>query len=333
MPTTPFERCGLLQLGPVLKRLRWGGRRLQTALGKPLGDGEDYAESWEVSCHPDGLSVVNGGPFDGQSLQSLVAQFPQAILGDRRRGDEFPLLVKFLDVNDRLSVQVHPDDEQARRFRPGEKGKTEAWVILDAQPGSLLFVGLKPGVDCDRLQRSLEEGTVAECLHSFPVAAGDSVFVPAGTVHAIGEGMLLAEVQQSSNRTFRLFDWGRLDADGRPRPLHIDEALACIDFSRGPVDPVTPVVLSEANPRTERLVCCPYFDMRRHTADSAFSIPSAGSFHVLMALEGNVTVASGEDRVLLPKGQTVLVPACCESVTVFPENGPATLLDAFPGVR
>jgi mannose-6-phosphate isomerase len=323
---------GLLEFPPVLKRMRWGGRRLGTVLGKQFGEGDDYAESWEVSCHPDGLSVVRGGPFDGRTLQSLVREFPEAILGSNRRGDEFPLLIKLLDASDRLSVQVHPDDDQAAAFQPGENGKTEAWVILDAAADSLLYAGLKPGVDRDRFRESIADGTVADCLHGYRVSPGDCVFVPAGTVHAIGEGILLAEVQQSSNLTFRIHDWGRLGRDGEPRPLHVDEALACIDFTRGPVAPVSPRVITEANPRSELLVSCPYFEMRRHTATSPFELATGGSFRVLLVLEGSAEVTAGDDRCRLGKGNTLLAPASCESVRIAPKGGAVVVLDVSSGV-
>jgi mannose-6-phosphate isomerase len=323
----------LLEFAPVLKRMRWGGRRLETVLGKPLGEGNDYAESWEVSCHPDGLSVIRGGPFDGRTLRSVVREQPEAVLGRRRNGDEFPLLIKLLDANDRLSVQVHPNDEQAAALHAGENGKTEAWVILESQPESLLFAGLKPAIDRERFRQSIEDGTVADCLHSFPVSPGDCVFVPAGTVHAIGEGILLAEVQQSSNLTFRIHDWGRLGTDGQPRPLHVDEALACIDFTRGPVDPVSPRVISESEPRTELLVSCPYFEMRRHTATTTFELPPRDSFRVLMVLHGAAEIIAGDDRRRLVTGRTVLSPACCGAVRVVPEgDAGVVVLDVASGV-
>ena len=322
----------LLKFLPVLKRIRWGGRRLQTVLEKNLGEGNDFAESWEVSCHPDGLSVVDGGPFDGRTLESLVKRDAESILGANCRGDEFPLLIKLLDANDRLSVQVHPNDQQAAQFPPGENGKTEAWVILDVRPESRLYVGLKTGVDRSRLKQALDDETVAECLHTYTVSAGDCVFIPAGTVHAIGEGVLLAEVQQSSNLTFRLFDWGRFGTDGQPRPLHIEQALACIDFDRGPVDPVVPAMIADENPRTELLVNCPFFEMRRHTSASEFAIRTHGSFHVLLVLDGEATFSVENDHVTLRTGETLLTPACHPSVEIAPGNDAVVVLDAFvPG--
>ncbi len=204
-----------------------------------------------------------------------MAMHGRQLCGTERRLHQFPLLVQFLDASDRLSVQVHPNDVQARFFDPNENGKTEAWVILDAKPDSRIYAGLKRSLDPFRLQRHLAAGTVEECLHSYAVRAGDCVFIPAGTVHAIGEGILLAEVQQSSDLTFRLHDWGRLGMDGQPRPLHVEESLACIDFDRGPVDPV---VSRLQNGATEELVSSEFFTLRRHTTHDSFCSPTTTAF-------------------------------------------------------
>ncbi|MBS0265706.1 MAG: class I mannose-6-phosphate isomerase, partial [Planctomycetes bacterium] len=217
---------GPLKFTPLLKRIRWGGRRLGELLGKALGNESDYAESWEICDHGVDQSRVASGPFAGLTLQELVQQQGHQLFGPGCIETQFPLLIKFLDANDRLSVQVHPNDEQAHAFLPWERGKTEAWVILSADPGSCVYAGLKSGVTRESLMQALQAGSVEECLHKLPVAPGDCIFVPAGTVHAIGEGIVLAEVQQSSNLTFRLFDWNRLGQDGRPRQLHIEESLA-----------------------------------------------------------------------------------------------------------
>ena len=239
-------------------------------------------------------------------------------------------------------LRVHPNDEQARRFDPTENGKTEAWVIVDARPGSRLFVGLQPGVDRETLRQCLDEGRVEECLHSFEVQAGDSVFIPAGTVHAIGEGILLAEVQQSSDLTFRLYDWGRVDADGKPRPLHIEQALACIDFELGTVNPVAPQNITDAvlgrrerstggddgAHRIEELVRSAYFVMRRHTAGVPFVLPPYDRFRVLMMLVGNATLDNGEDCRKSRLGQTTLVAADSAAVEVVPD-GEFVLLEIF----
>ena len=322
-----MSELGILEFEPVLKRIRWGGRRLGTVLGKRLGNESDYAESWEVSCHPNGPSIVANGPFAGRTLQQLAEQFPDELLGTTRRSDAFPLLIKFLDATDRLSVQVHPDDERAKQFEPGANGKTEAWVILDAEPDSRLYVGLKEGVDAGRLRRALDAGDVEDCLHTIAVQPGDCVFIPAGTVHAIGEGILLAEVQQSSDITFRLYDWGRVGADGKPRELHIDEAMTCIDFDRGPVDAVVPRVESEANPTTETLVASDYFTMRRHSSNVTFTLPPVYSFRVLMTIQGTATLQERTSRIPMSVGTSLLIPASCGPVEIQPGDDGVAVLD------
>ncbi len=316
-----------LRFRPLLKRIRWGGTRLGRVLGKPIGSESDYAESWELCDHGTDQSVVEGGFWDGWTLRQLMATHVRDLCGTERRLHQFPLLVKFLDASDRLSVQVHPNDVQARCFDPRENGKTEAWVILDARPDSRIYAGLKRGVDAFRLQRHLAAGTVEECLHSYPVRAGDCVFIPAGTVHAIGEGILLAEVQQSSDLTFRLHDWGRLGADGQPRPLHIEESLACIDFNRGPVDPVVPRRL---NLVSEELVSCEFFTLRRHTLREALHLTNDGRFHVLLVLGGCGSLTCDGTEQPLQTGSTLLLPATCPRVLVEP-RGDLILLDAFLG--
>lgn len=310
---------------PLLKRIRWGGTRLGSVLGKPLGTESDYAESWELCDHDTDQSVVVGGDWHGLTLRQLMAMHGRELCGTERRLLQFPLLVKFLDASDRLSVQVHPNDVQARFFNPHENGKTEAWVILDARPDSRIYAGLKRGVDEFRLQQHLAAGTVEECLHSYPACAGDCIFIPAGTVHAIGEGILLAEVQQSSDLTFRLHDWGRFGADGQPRPLHIEESLVCIDFDRGPVDPVTPCRLSRDS---EELVASEFFTLRRHTIHDSFHFTNDGRFHALLVLGGDGTLTCDGNKQPLQTGSTLLLPASCPPALIEP-RGELILLDAF----
>ena len=270
-----------LQFTPLLKRIRWGGRRLGTHLGKTLGPENDYAESWELVDHGDDQSRVISGSWAGRTLHELVRDEGAALLGAQAGLGQFPLLVKFLDANDRLSVQVHPNDQQAAAAIPGERGKTEAWVILEAEPQACVFAGLKPGVDRPALAQAVAAGTVEECLHRVAVKPGDCIFIPAGTVHALGEGVLLAEVQQSSDITYRLHDWNRLGPDGRPRPLHIEASLECTDFSRGPVDPQVPQPLPPWGPiARERLVHADYFILDRLQGTGTGTLPpppTAGS--------------------------------------------------------
>lgn len=316
-----------LEFQPILKRIRWGGRRL-ASLGKPLGEGNDYAESWELADHVDGQSVVTGGEYEGWTLRRLVEERNRELFGRHAGRDQFPLLVKFLDANDRLSVQVHPSDELAKRFNPKENGKTEAWVVVDAKPGSRLYAGLKEGVTAETLRRASQDGTAGDLLHSFEVTPGECVFIPAGTVHAIGEGILLAEIQQMSNLTFRLYDWGRTDASGKPREVHLDEAIACSDFVRGPVGPVEPRRTEHRHGVTDDLVSSDYFMIRRHVLERDHKLASDDRFRILMALDGNGDLACDGTAIRFAHGRTALVPADCPPVTIHP-LGEMTVLEAF----
>lgn len=317
-----------LRFIPILKRIRWGGTRLGTQLGKDIGTARDVAESWEVCDRGADQSVVRGGEYNGWTLAQLMRDKSRELLGQHAGVSRFPLLLKFLDANDRLSVQVHPNDVQAKQFDLTENGKTEAWVIIAADPGSRIYAGLKARVDQAALLRSLAEGTVEQCLHAFEVHAGDVIFIPAGTVHAIGEGVLLAEVQQSSDITFRLFDWGRLGPDGKPRPLHIDHALSCIDFTRGPIEKISPQAAHEAGHAFEELVRCPYFTLRRHTGPQSFEIPADDRCHLVMALHGGATCHAAGATELLSTGDTLLIPASSLPAQ-FTLDTTSILLEAF----
>lgn len=318
----------MLEFQPLLKRIRWGGRRLGTVLGKPIGPETDYAESWEVVDHGEDQSVVASGPHQGATLADLVRDEGDYLFGRHTPRRQFPLLVKFLDAKDRLSLQVHPNDAQAKTYDPKENGKTEAWVILDAAPDSLIFAGLKDGVGPDDLRAALAAERVEDCVHSFHPRNGDCVFIPAGTVHAIGEGVLLAEIQQSSDLTFRLHDWGRVGTDGKPRPIHIEESMACIDFNCGPIDPATPTLVESEPHKIEELARSDYFVMRRHTADAEFKIGGDNRFHILTPLSGTADVDSDSAvRRSIKLGDTLLSPAA-EEATISP-NGGFVLLETF----
>jgi len=288
-------------------------------LGKPIGDGDDYAESWEVADYHDAVSVVRLGPLAGSTLRDLVRTRPAEMFGRNRAGmDQFPLLVKYLDAREPLSVQVHPDDELGRELA-GDRGKTEAWVVLAADPGSRVYAGLRPGVSRDDLERAIASGQVEPLLHHFEPKPGDCVMVEAGTVHAIGAGVLLAEIQQTSDATFRVFDWNRVDASGRPRELHVEKALRCIDFERGPVDPIDPaaLVLEDGDVR-EPLARCRYFELERWTIESPAEIGRDDRFTILMVLDGEATVKGEGGDVPARKGETVLLPASAGPAMIVP---------------
>ncbi len=309
-----------LRFQPLFRRYLWGGRRLETMLGKVIGDGEDYAESWELVDHGDDQSVVNNGPLVGLSLSQLVATHNADLFGRHAGQSQFPLLLKFLDCNRTLSVQVHPNDAQGARLDPPDLGKTEAWVVLAAEPGSKIYAGLQPGVTKHDLQQALEDGTCDRCLHKLEPQVGDCIFIEAGTVHALGEGLVIAEIQQASDTTFRLFDWNRVGADGKPRPLHIEQSLEVTDFQRGPVAPQEPQATDQ--PGRERLVECDKFVLDRRTLTGPQNVGGDERFHLLTVISGVVQV--GEEQLAL--GETCLLPAATGIVEVEPQ-GSAVVLD------
>ncbi len=310
-----------LRFEPVLKDYIWGGRRL-AQWGKQLGPGDHWAESWEVADHGTDQTRVLAGPWAGKTLHELLQTSPEELTGSAR-WERFPLLLKLLDAHDRLSVQVHPNDEQAARLQPPDWGKTEAWIVLEAQDEAVVWAGLQPGVDRNTLLDHLQRGTVEQCLHRQPVRVGDCILLPAGVVHAIGPGLVLAEIQQASNTTFRLFDWNRVGPDGKPRALHIQEALAVIDFEHGPVRPQLPRPGSQEG--EEILAECSKFVVRRHRLREPRRFGGDGRFHILLVIEGQVSLARDPLEQPLSKGHTALIPAAAPAVQATPEEH-ATLL-------
>jgi mannose-6-phosphate isomerase len=290
-------------------------------LGKPLPPRGDFGESWELSGHPHHVSRVAEGPLKGRLLSDMWRTMGPQLAGRPVGPDErFPLLLKYLDCRDLLSVQVHPNDAAARRLIGDELGKTEAWVVIHAEPNSRVFAGLKPGIGRLELEQHLDDGTIADCLHAFVPQAGDCLLLRAGTVHAVGGGVLLAEVQQTSDATFRLFDWNRVGADGKPRALHRGQALESIDWTLGPVEPLRSQMLPEGGGggrSGELLAACPYFELRRYRLERSLSHPlsigeawNAERMTMWMLLEGcaELRTADGYGR-RFKQGETVLVPA------------------------
>lgn len=313
----------------------WGGRRLGELLGKSLPGSGTFGEAWELSGHPLHVSFVAEGPLRGTSLNDLCAHQGKEIFGSNPEVP-FPLLVKLLDAHDHLSIQVHPDDALAARLRPGEKGKTEAWVVLNVAAGGTLYTGLKKGITRDILEKHLNAGTLEQCLHAYTPRVGDCIFLEAGTVHAIGAGLMLAEVQQTSDVTFRLYDWNRMGSDGKPRPLHVEESLASIDWNRGPVNPVEPAPMPGLPDgiRGEHLVSCPYFRLERFRLSTAMDVQDKGEFSIWVVLAGSADLVqpAGSYRRPFRAGETVLIPAAARGCRWVPTSaGSATLLCARPG--
>jgi mannose-6-phosphate isomerase len=323
---------------PFLRAMVWGGRRLASVLGRSLPTTETYGESWEISDHASHRSVIAAGSKVGQTLRDLMANDSVALLGaasDKHK--VFPWLVKYLDAADWLSVQVHPDDESVQHLWPGEGGKTEAWFVLAAEKGSRIYAGLLPGVDEQCLRAAAQDGTVADCLHSFTPQSGDCIFLPAGTVHAVGGGVVMAEIQQTSDATFRLFDWNRRDAQGRSRTLHLEQALACIDWRRGPVQPIRVPEFAGADATTtacmsERrsLVRCPYFHLDYIQSHEPFRCGRAGRMQVMVVLRGKGRFDADAGEEPLSPGQVWLLPATLSSRSCRPESSLAALVCTLP---
>lgn len=297
-----------LILAPVYRRYIWGGRRFATALGRDLPPGDDYAESWELVDRGADQSVVAAGPLAGTTLGALVRERGVELLGRHAPRPAFPLLFKFLDACRDLSVQVHPDDSRAARLTPPDFGKTEAWYVIEAAPGSRIYAGLRPGIDHDAFANALRAGRCNDVLHAFEPRPGDCVFIPAGTVHAIGAGLIVAEIQQSSDVTYRLHDWGRVGADGRPRPLHVEAGLEAVTRF-GPVAPVRPEATTD--PAVRRLVDCRYFTLDEVRPGGTWETGDDGECTFLAVIAGTVRF---EDRWSLPqvgRGGCVLLPTAC----------------------
>lgn len=324
-----------LLLEPFLRPMVWGGRRLGTHLGKLLPTAESYGESWDVSDHRLHRSRVAAGPEQGRTLRELMEHQRVALLGSAAAlYEQFPWLIKFLDACDWLSVQVHPDEQAVRRLWPGEGSKTEAWFVIDAQPGSRIYAGLLPGKDEACLRAAATEGSVADCLHSFTPRPGDCIFLPAGTVHAVGGGVLMAEIQQTSDATFRLFDWNRRDAQGKARALHLDEALASTHWHRGPVAPVHTAAFAEpestAGPARQPLVHCPYFQVEYVQDRVPLEFGGQGRMQALIVVRGRGRWRTHGGDVPLSLGQVWLLPASLPHIVCQPESLFGILLCSLP---
>jgi len=317
-----------LRFAPLFRRYLWGGRRLADRLGKPLGPGNDYAESWEIVDRPDDQSVVQFGPLRGLALGELVRQHGSDLLGRHAPQPRFPLLMKILDCQRTLSVQVHPNDRQAALLQPPDLGKTEAWVVLDAEPESRIYAGLRPGMTAAALRAALAAGDCDACLHQFAPQPGDCLFIPAGVVHALGAGLLIAEIQQASDATFRLFDFNRVDAQGRSRPLHVEQALAVIDFARGPVAPQRPTPTEL--PWRETLVACDKFLLHRCRADRPVARGCEDRCTLVTVLEGTVGIEGDPADRPLAAGETALVPAAAGQLVVHPRAASVWLESSLP---
>ncbi|MEP6669381.1 MAG: type I phosphomannose isomerase catalytic subunit [Chthoniobacter sp.] len=297
---------------PLFMERVWGGRRLETLLHKHLPPSVRIGEAWELVDREEAQSVVHEGPLRGFTLHELWVERRSEIFGDGLPDTErFPLLCKILDAQERLSVQVHPPADVATRL--GGEAKTEMWYLLDASLDSDLYAGLKRGVDRASFERALHEGKVAGQIHSFPIKAGDAMFIPSGRVHAIGAGNLIVEVQQNSDTTYRVFDWNRLGLDGKPRALHVTESMASINF-----DDVEPAIVE---PHGEVLVECAEFHVERWVLDEP-RVSGGPGFAIFTVIDGSVECGGRT----FERGAFFLLPATATDRELRPLSADARVL-------
>ncbi|TDT61060.1 type I phosphomannose isomerase catalytic subunit [Fonticella tunisiensis] len=310
---------------PVYKEIIWGGRNLEKVFNRNLPEGK-VAESWEVCCHKNGMSIVSNGEFKDKSLEELIKEHGERLLGTKASSlDRFPLLIKFIDANDRLSVQVHPGNEYALKVE-GDLGKTEMWYILEAKEGAKLIYGTKPGVSKEEFKRAIENGTLEDYLNYVDVKKGDVAFIPAGTVHAIMDGLLIAEIQQNSDTTYRVYDWNRVDKNGKGRELHIDKALDVINFDfKGEVS--RPVLNDFEGYSIGTLVTCDFFTVDKIVINEKYVDKTDGtSFFIFTAVEGEGEIIYDDQSYPIKSGNTFMVPADPHEFTI---KGNLTLIKSY----
>ncbi len=304
---------------PIFKDRIWGGRELERLYKKKLPAIQPIGESWEISDRPADASVIANGSLAGKDLRWLMENHAKEVLGAAKpaTAGRFPLLCKILDAREKLSLQVHPPASKAQELK-GEP-KTEMWFIADATPEASLYVGLKQGVPREQFERKISDGSVADCFHRIPVKTGDAMFLPSGRVHAIGDGLVIFEIQQNSDTTYRVFDWNRVGLDGKPRELHVAQSLASIDFNDFDPKLVGSKYSQAPNFQYRHLVQDPLFNVQEMMTGSAETITLAGQFLRIIALvKGQAKVSDSESGVSanLSAGQFCLIPASLKGVTV-----------------
>lgn len=309
---------------PILKEKIWGGTKLKTVFNKEITS-DITGESWELSTVKGDISVILNGKYEGKSLNDLISEFPEEVLGTKiheKFGTEFPLLFKFIDAKDDLSIQVHPNDELAKK-RHNSFGKTEMWYVMQADEGARIVVGFKENSSKEEYIENLENKSLLSILKEVPVKAGDVFFLETGTIHAIGAGIVIAEIQQTSDITYRVYDWDRVDAEGKSRELHIELALDAINYSTTDTEKIYSKEENKSNP----VVNCPYFITNYFPLSGEVSVEKTNdSFTVYMCMEGNFDLELNGDKWSYKKGDTILIPAAMKN---FKLKGNAVLLEIY----
>jgi mannose-6-phosphate isomerase len=302
-----------LKLQPVYKEPIWGGRRLKEKFGKDIPS-DHTGESWEVACHPNGTSTIANGTLKGKSLKEVIETYGIDLLGSRI-GEEgikkFPLLVKLIDASDKLSVQVHPGDEYAFKHENGELGKTEMWYVIHAEPETQLVYGVKPGVTKEQFRQGILNGNLEELLNFVDVQTGDVFFMPATTLHAIGKGLLIAEIQQNSDTTYRVYDWNRVDSSGNPRQLHIEKALDVTDLSDVTgKEKVEGISIHKGDHIRTYLAACKYFATEKlQIKVVSHEMINGEKFDILMVVDGEGKIQYHDGQETFKSGDSFLIPA------------------------
>lgn len=300
-----------LRFEPIFQYRLWGGRKLEKWSREPIAVEGPVGEAWILSDRDDFASVVAEGPLKGKTLKELFAEQNEAMLGKQAgQFERFPLLLKFLDAKEMLSVQVHPSDAHKELLPAGERGKTECWLVMDAEPGASIYAGLKEGVTPETLREKSEAGTVEEDLASFEPTKGDGLFIEAGTVHALGGGVVVFETQQNSDVTFRLFDWNRVDEKtGKPREMHVEKSIQSTNFEAGAVGAVKPRVLETQRVLREALFVSEFFLVERLTGAEPFNVGAENAMRVLVAIEGEGTMQYFDNEFEVKQGDVYVLPA------------------------
>lgn len=318
---------------PYLSETIWGGQRLSTRLGKKLPPDTLIGESWELSALAGRETIVADGPLKGIALGTLFTQNATSLVGPHISGSvSFPLLVKFIDARDRLSIQVHPDDSYARSRLGQPYGKTECWYIVDAGTDGTLGIGFKEDVTEKQLRYAIEKNTIGQLLNTVKVRSGEVFFIPAGTVHSILADLLIYEIQQSSDVTFRLYDWQRKDADGNSRPLSIDEGIAATTFLKRDTYRIDPLAIPHKQYRHAVRALCDFFVLEEFNCDhpASFILPMRSSCRILSVLRGSMEIAGEGFMRKIRKGTTFLLPASCASVTFYTAEHCHFLMTSIP---